>query len=509
MRARRFGAALAVSVMVASCCGLSAAAAGPSGSNPPTPRVPAVSPATPSVTNGYATVGRDGGVFTYGHTGYFGSMGGKALGAPVVGMAATPDGKGYWLVASDGGVFAFGDAGYLGSMGGKALGAPVVGMAATPDGKGYWLVASDGGIFAFGDAGYFGSMGGKALGAPVVSVAAAFDGNGYWLMAADGGVFAFGRAGFFGSMGGAALHAGIVGAAPTPDGKGYWLTGADGGVFAFGDAGYFGSMGGRTLGAPVVAMSSTPDGGGYWLTGSDGGIFAFGNADFAGSMGGRAVDAPMVGMAAPGSGDGCDVLLHAPTGHDCLLPWPNDAFTVPASTPTGRRLAVSSVATPANIDGVHVDTTHQNENDGFSPGSAILTYVPNLSIAKSGIATSTDIGASLDDNAPIVIWDTESHTRVPYFAELDAQDPNPASQLLLIHPAVALTEGRRYAVALRHLVDSRETRSRRWPRRRPHSTGTLVPYTRSVHIASVIRDDLGSVLAAHRALPGLGLHGGE
>jgi hypothetical protein len=63
-------------------------------------------------------VARDGGVFTYGHTGYFGSMGGKALHAPVVGMAATPDGKGYWLVASDGGVFAFGDAGYVGSMGG-------------------------------------------------------------------------------------------------------------------------------------------------------------------------------------------------------------------------------------------------------------------------------------------------------------------------------------------------------------------------------------------------------
>ncbi len=25
---------------------------------------------------------------------------------------------------------------------------------------------------------------------------------------------------------------------------------------------------------------------------------------------------------------GCDVLLTAPVGHDCLLPWPNNAFTV-------------------------------------------------------------------------------------------------------------------------------------------------------------------------------------
>src|SRR5690349_1972286 len=73
------------------------------------------------------------------------------LNAPVVGMAATPDGKGYWLVASDGGIFAYGDARFFGSMGGQHLNQAVVGMAATPDGGGYWLVASDGGIFAFGD----------------------------------------------------------------------------------------------------------------------------------------------------------------------------------------------------------------------------------------------------------------------------------------------------------------------------------------------------------------------
>ena len=492
MRARRSGVALAVSVLMASFCGLTTAVAAPGGAAPPSPRAPA---ATPPASNGYATVAADGGVFAYGHTRYAGSMGGKHLNAPVVGMAATPDGEGYWLVASDGGVFAFGDAGYFGSMGGKHLDAPVVGMAATPDGKGYWLVASDGGVFALGDAGYFGSMGGKPLNAPVVSMAATFDGTGYWLMAADGGVFAFGRAGYFGSAGDTVLAGRIVGAAPTPDGKGYWLAGADGGVFAFGDADFAGSMGGKDLRAPVISMSSTPDGQGYWLAGADGGVFAFGDADFAGSMGGKPVDAPMVGMAAPGSGDGCDVLLHAPAGHDCLLPWPNDAFTVPAHTSTGRQLNISSAVDPANIGGVHVDTTHQNDNDGFSPGSVILTYVPNLSLTNSGIATSTDIGASLDATAPIVIWDTEAHTRVPYFAELDAQDPNPDSQLLLIHPAVALTEGHRYAVALRNLVDTSGNPIPPLATTTAALDGTLVPYTRSVHVASVIHDDLASVLA--------------
>ncbi len=65
---------------------------------------------------------------------------------------------GYWLVASDGGVFSFGDAGFYGSLGGTTLNKPVVGIAPTPDGKGYWLVASDGGVFSFGDAGYLGSL---------------------------------------------------------------------------------------------------------------------------------------------------------------------------------------------------------------------------------------------------------------------------------------------------------------------------------------------------------------
>ena len=67
--------------------------------------------------------------------------------------------RGYWTVASDGGVFTFGSMGFYGSMGGKPLAAPIVGMAATPSSRGYWLVASDGGVFAYGDAGFYGSTG--------------------------------------------------------------------------------------------------------------------------------------------------------------------------------------------------------------------------------------------------------------------------------------------------------------------------------------------------------------
>ncbi|HEY5023636.1 MAG TPA: protease pro-enzyme activation domain-containing protein, partial [Acidimicrobiales bacterium] len=136
---------------------------------------------------GYWTVASDGGIFSFGQMGFYGSMGGKPLDRPIVGMAPTPSSKGYWLVASDGGIFTFGDAGFHGSTGDLALTKPIVGMAATPDGGGYWLVASDGGVFSFGDAGFYGSTGNLRLTKPIVGMAATPDGGGYWLVASDGG----------------------------------------------------------------------------------------------------------------------------------------------------------------------------------------------------------------------------------------------------------------------------------------------------------------------------------
>jgi hypothetical protein len=102
--------------------------------------------------------------------------------APIVGIAATPDGGGYWLVSSNGAVFAFGDARFFGSMGGTTLNAPIVGIAATPNGGGYWLAAADGGIFTFGNAPYEGSAAGTGLEYPIGAIAATPDGGGYWLI---------------------------------------------------------------------------------------------------------------------------------------------------------------------------------------------------------------------------------------------------------------------------------------------------------------------------------------
>jgi len=116
-------------------------------------RTVAATTSTASATQaGYLLVASDGGIFSFGAAQFRGSIAATPLNAPIVGMAATPDGGGYWLVAADGGIFAYGDALFHGSAGATHLNAPIVGMAATPDGGGYWLVAADGGIFAYGDA---------------------------------------------------------------------------------------------------------------------------------------------------------------------------------------------------------------------------------------------------------------------------------------------------------------------------------------------------------------------
>ncbi len=248
---------------------------------------------------GYWSVASDGGIFTYGPGATFeGSMGGRHLNAPIVGMAATPGGAGYWEVASDGGIFSFGNAGFHGSTGSLRLNAPMVGMAATPDGGGYWLVASDGGIFNYGDASFYGSAGSIHLNKPIVGMAATPDGRGYWLVASDGGIFSYGDAVFHGSRGGQPLNKPIVGLATSASGLGYWLVASDGGIFSYGDATFFGSTGSLALNKPIVGMTSSFDGAGYWLTASDGGIFNYGDTGFYGSAGSLHLNAPVVGGTA-------------------------------------------------------------------------------------------------------------------------------------------------------------------------------------------------------------------
>jgi ribosomal protein L24E len=83
--------------------------------------------ATPS-GKGYWFVANDGGIFAFGDAKFYGS-GASINGAPVVGIAATKAGDGYRLVRTDGSVGFYGAAMNKGSMAGKPLAQPIVGIA--------------------------------------------------------------------------------------------------------------------------------------------------------------------------------------------------------------------------------------------------------------------------------------------------------------------------------------------------------------------------------------------
>ncbi len=236
----------------------------------------------------YWLSGSDGGLFAYGHAGFFGSLPGLGIGVnDIRAIVGTADGGGYWLTGADGGVFGFGDAPFLGSLPGLGVHVDdVVATVATGDGGGYWMIGADGGVFAFGDAGFVGSLPGIGVHvANIVGAVPTADGGGYWLVGADGGVFAFGDAGFVGSLPALGIHTDdVVGITPTADGRGYWVAGADGGVFAFGDAGFVGSLPGLGIAvSDVVGIAPTADAGGYYLASRSGGVFAFGDAIYSGS----------------------------------------------------------------------------------------------------------------------------------------------------------------------------------------------------------------------------------
>ena len=155
----------------------------------------------------------------------------------------------------------------------------------------------------------------------------------------------------------------------------------------------------------------------------------------------------------------------------CLLPFPNDFFTIAdANTDTGRRVNFSIAAMPrtgAEIteggEGKPMDPTEWNSNDGFSPGSMVMTYVPGLDLhatwgtqnrphSEAGINEQgyfdyrdhiADIGLYQQPEAPIVIINAETGERHPFWSELDQHRDAAEEQVLILRPAVNFDEGAR------------------------------------------------------------------
>ncbi len=143
-------------------------------------------------------------------------------------------------------------------------------------------------------------------------------------------------------------------------------------------------------------------------------------------------------------------------GSLCLLPFPNDHYTVAdPTTATGRRVDLQTESLPANASGTHIDATPYNLSDGFSPGPAIVLRVPGLTseaaLEETGAVPINHIGEYARPSQPVVLIDADTGERWPIWAEIDSNATEPGEVALLIHPATNLAAGHRYIVALRHL----------------------------------------------------------
>ncbi len=141
----------------------------------------------------------------------------------------------------------------------------------------------------------------------------------------------------------------------------------------------------------------------------------------------------------------------------CLLPFPNDAFTVTdGRTATGIRVDLPQEGMPRSLGAKPVAVQEWNRNDGWSPGTPVLTFIDELDLEGS-FGTDRPIletpSLSTAEDSPIVLLDAETGERWPYYAELDTHpDTTDGERLLIIRPLVNFTEGHRYVIGLRDLV---------------------------------------------------------
>ncbi len=135
----------------------------------------------------------------------------------------------------------------------------------------------------------------------------------------------------------------------------------------------------------------------------------------------------------------------------CGYPFPNNVFTdADPQTPTGRRLALSEALMPTSKSEVKPKADAWAVRDGFSVGSVMMVHMPGAT--EAGLPISTDIAASMADGSPTVLLEPATGERIPHFSELERVDDS-SRATLFIRPAVALTPGTRYIVAIRGVQD--------------------------------------------------------
>ncbi len=143
-----------------------------------------------------------------------------------------------------------------------------------------------------------------------------------------------------------------------------------------------------------------------------------------------------------------------PIGFHCGFPFPSNVYLEDDPTgknPSGKRVAFGATTLPKTQGKAPVDPSLFYGLDGFSPASTAMTYLPGAT--ATGLATPADIASTLDPGSPTIVLDADTGELVPHFVDIDQQAANDDQRALMIHPAVLLTNGHRYVVAIRHVKD--------------------------------------------------------
>ena len=147
----------------------------------------------------------------------------------------------------------------------------------------------------------------------------------------------------------------------------------------------------------------------------------------------------------------CDPILPG----TCGLPWPSNLYLVADSTrKTGYRLQFGKTTLP-QADARTIDPAPYARLDGYSIGSSLLLQFPNVDVSQ--LAAQADLAPSVAKDARLV-WlevgkDGKVARHIPYFAELDSQEPDVAKKTLYIRPGVILEPATRYVIGVRGLKD--------------------------------------------------------
>jgi hypothetical protein len=149
------------------------------------------------------------------------------------------------------------------------------------------------------------------------------------------------------------------------------------------------------------------------------------------------------------------------TSTPCLFPFPDNRMTKAArGSVTGLQLNLPQGAMPVNnsVPPVQISTAPYDQNDGFSPGSAILLHISQLdtqaALTKTKAVSLLNMSAYTAKSAPIMVIDEKTGKRQMIYTQIDANATSAATTNLMILPGSNWQDGHTYVVVLRNLKNA-------------------------------------------------------